>query len=133
MVGGVSSTGGNYPYYQPSNNNQAIIQQMEEFEKELRADMGPPANVSALEALLPKIKDFMETNQQALYQIMENNGYSSTGAYNFVNEFDACINSINNFVKDPTGTGPIDLLNESITQINFYCTHKNVPPPGQFG
>ena len=124
MVSGISSYGGEP--YQPStpSNSQEIILEMEQLEAQLRADMGPPLQQQKLEELLPKMEQFLEHNKEALYKIMESNGFPVNGPFSISTEFDTAISTLKNYLIHPN-SGSIDLLNESITQMNFYLNHKN--------
>ena len=137
MVSGVSPPGGGYPTTptpppNPPNNDAQIIGQMQEYEAELRDAMGPPPQTARLQQLLVQMRDFMTKNQGAISDIMEKQGYPLTGPFSISSEFDTSISQIKiyleNINKKPPPHGALDLLNESVTQINFYFTHHNDTP-----
>lgn len=126
MVSGVSSGGGAYAP-QPSSgssHDQAIIKQMQQYEAELRHDMGPPVNYVDLQRLLPQMENFLNQNKGALETIMEKNGYFIGGPFSISAEFEGAISSLKTYLSHPNGAS-LDLLNESITQINYYLNTKN--------
>lgn len=126
MVTGVSAGGGSYAPQPSTRSSQddAIIDQMEQYEAQLRADMGPPANAAALQKLIPQMENFLEQNQGTLESMMGNNGFAMEGPFSITAEFESSISAIKAYLEKPNNAS-LDLLNESITQMNYYLTHKN--------
>lgn len=128
MIIGIRPPGGSYPIQpiNPPNDDQWIISQMENYEKELRADMGPPPNVEKLEKLLKQLEQFLEEHKNEIYKIMEKNGYPVSGPFSISAMYDSAVDALKNYLANPSeGGGSLDLLNESITQMNFYFTNHN--------
>jgi len=114
------------PSENPEENPQEIILEMEQFLKELRADIGPPQDVKALKKLLVKMENFLKSNKKEIYKIMEKQGYPVKGPFSISSEFNTAISTIQTYLKDPND-GSIDLLNEAITQMHYYMTHHDRP------
>lgn len=103
--------------------NPSIVKaKLYELEEELRKDMGPPPSEEALEKLLPEIQKFLSNNKALIFKLMEENGYPKKGPFSITAEFNSTISAIKNYLYHPN-SGSLDLINESITQINYYLTH----------
>lgn len=130
MPFGISPTGGASPYYQPpEHSDRWLIDTMNYFMTELRNEMGPPPHIMQLETLLPEMEAFLEKNKGAIYAFLQKMGYPTSGDFSVTNEFDTALKVIKTFLSDPKHTS-VDLLNEAITQLHFYCTHSNKSPLG---
>ncbi|MCC5831808.1 MAG: hypothetical protein JJU12_02050 [Chlamydiales bacterium] len=126
MVGNISSTSpaSHFPEPPEKGADRKVQEELLKLEKELRADMGPPVNEAGLEKLLPKMLHFLEHNKEALFKMMEKQGYPLSGPFSITAEFNSAIGAIHNYMEHPN-LGSLDFLNESVTQINYYVNTPN--------
>ena len=71
------------------------------------------------------LESFLTMHKEELFAIAQANGYPPTGAYNYVNEYNACINGIRNFLQNPTEPS-LYIINEGLTQLTYFLTHPHI-------
>lgn len=100
-----------------------LIQQMEELKKQLRAAIGPPMNETLAREVALRLESFMTLHKSELFQIAKENGFLPTGAYNYVAEYDSCLNGIKDFLQHPSES-TLYITNEGLTQLTYLVSHQ---------
>ncbi|MBI2742408.1 MAG: hypothetical protein HYX48_00630 [Chlamydiales bacterium] len=116
----VSPTPPNFPSQPEGPSGQAIYNKLESFIEQYRTamqeymDQPSPKDPRAVEAVMEKIKKYLEKHEAAIEKLSPTCGQ-------FLN---STISSINNFIEDPN-PGSLDMVNEQLTQLHWLIGNEN--------
>lgn len=114
------------PSYGSSNDWISQLQTLlNEYREDMKLYMNDPSakNLDTLTKLLHQITNFINEHRSDIENQAKNEGWPSTGPDSVENYLEGTLRAIQGFEQEKK-TSSLDLLNEQLTEVNWFMHHK---------